>query len=94
MREASRQIIDAFEPLQEITHQVSALASKFAKFFNQKSTPPEKDHNEPLNDYVIFNAKKFIESLNFPKKEPEQQQSSSDPDWNSDDDIDGNIKSK
>ena len=43
---------------------------------------------------MIFNAKKFIESLNFPKKEPEAHQSSSDPDWNSDEDIDGNMKSK
>lgn len=42
-----------------------------------------KDNNELLNDVVIFNAKKYIESLNF-KKEPEQQHSSSDPDWNSD----------
>ena len=47
-----------------------------------------------MNDYVIFNAKKFIESLNFPRKEPEPHQSSSDPDWNSDEDIDGNMKSK
>jgi hypothetical protein len=43
---------------------------------------------------VIFNAKKFIESLNFPRKDQEPHHSSSDPDWNSDDDIDGNMKSK
>jgi hypothetical protein len=45
VRESSRQIIDAFELLEDIPHQVSALASKFEKFFNQKSIAPERDHN-------------------------------------------------
>lgn len=72
---------------------MAGLIDKFPRFFSDKINTPERDTNELLNDVVIFNAKKYIESLSF-KKDPEPQQSSSDPDWNSDEDFDGNIKSK
>jgi hypothetical protein len=41
---------------------------------------------------VILNTKRFLDSLKDNKKE--EHPSSSDPDWNSDDDIDCNLESK
>lgn len=94
IREVVRHVIEAFDPLTEIPSNVESLFAKFPKFFNEKSAVPEKDSNELLNEFVIFNAKKYLESLNNPRKDHEPTHSSSDPDWNSDDDIDGNMESR
>lgn len=62
-----RQVIDSYEPLEEIPSNISQLIEKFPKFFNKKASAPEKDYNEPLNEFIIFNAKKFLEGLNNKK---------------------------
>jgi hypothetical protein len=69
VREAVRQIIDSYEPLEELENNQCPFYEKFPKFFNTVCTPPEKDHNELLNEYVIFNVKKYLESISNPRKE-------------------------
>jgi hypothetical protein len=55
------------------------LIEAFPKFFSKESHHPEKDTNDHINDYVIYNAKKFIESLHHSKNHTakEEHQSSS-----------------
>ena len=73
---------------------VKKLSNTYPGFFKKESTQPEKDSNELLNEYLIFNTKKFLESLKEPKKEQELQVSSSEPEWNSDEEIDCDMQSK
>lgn len=70
------------------------LSASYSGFFSKEGRAPEKDSNELLNEYLIFNTKKFLESLKDPKKDAEPIMSSSEPDWNSNEEIDSDMESK
>ena len=72
---------------------VQKLLNTYPKFFNKQGRMPEKDSNDSLNDFLILNRNKFMDVLKEPKKQL-QPQSSSDPDWNSDDEIGSDMESK
>ena len=73
---------------------IEKLLITYPKFFNKESKPLEKENPELLNDYLILYPRKFFEGLKDPRKDAQPMVSSSDPDWNSDDDVDGNMESK
>ena len=73
---------------------IEKLLKTYPKFFNKESKPLEKENPELLNDYLILYPRKFFEGLKDPRKDAQHMVSSSDPDWNSDDDVDGNMESK
>lgn len=73
---------------------IEKLLKTYPKFFNRESKVLEKENPELLNDYLILFPRKFFEGLKEPKKDTQQMMSSSDPDWNSDDDVDGDMESK
>lgn len=85
-------IYDSFEPIAVLPPSMTQMLKKYPAFFNRESKPCEKENNEILNDSLILYPRKFFEGLKEPKREP--MISSSDPDWNSDDDVDGNMESK
>jgi len=77
-------MFEAFSPLDRAPTNIATLIQKFPQLFSAQSKAPEKDTQDTLNEFIITNAKKYIESLHQQARKEPEPMSESDPAWNSD----------